>query len=66
VHIDALDGAAALAGIEHRAIDQILDRVVELGIGADIGRVLAAQFQAEAMNLRALPAAPHGRRRPSR
>ncbi len=51
MHIDALDGAAALAGIEHGAVDQVLDRMGEIGIGADIGRILAAEFQAEAHEL---------------
>ena len=47
VHIDALDAAAALAGIEEGAVDQVRDRVVELGVGQHIGRVLAAELQAE-------------------
>ena len=45
MHIDALDAAAALPGVEERAVDQVLDRMVELGVGAHIGRVLAAQFE---------------------
>ena len=47
VHIDALDAAAALAGIEERAVDEVLDRVVELGVGQHIGRILAAELEAE-------------------
>ena len=47
VHIDALDAAAALAGIEERAVDEVLDRVIEIGVGAHIGRVLAAELEAE-------------------
>jgi hypothetical protein len=47
VHIDALDAAAALSGIEERPVDKILDREFESGVGAHIGRVLAAEFQAE-------------------
>ena len=47
VHIDALDAAAALAGIEEGAVDQVVDRMVELGVGQHIGRVLAAELEAE-------------------
>ena len=47
MHVDALDAAAALAGIVEGAVDQVLDGVVELGVGADIGRVLAAELEAE-------------------
>ncbi len=57
VHVDALDAAAALAGIEEAAVDEILDRVVELRIGAHVGRVLAAELEAggdEAIGRRAL------------
>ena len=45
VHIDALDAAATLAGVEHRAINQRFDRSREIGISPDIGGVLAAQLQ---------------------
>ena len=45
VHVDAFDAAAALAGIVERAIDQIFDRVVELGVGPHIGGVLAAELK---------------------
>ena len=48
VHVDALDGAAALPRIEEAAVDQVLDRVVEIGVGAHIGRVLAAELEAGA------------------
>ena len=47
VDIDALDAAAALAGIVEGAFDQIGDGMVELDVGQHIGRVLAAEFQAE-------------------
>ena len=47
VDINALDAAAALAGIEESAVDQSLDGMVEIGVGHHIGRVLAAEFQAE-------------------
>ena len=47
IDIDALDAAAALAGIEERAVDQVLDRMIELGVGAHIGRVLAAELEPE-------------------
>ena len=45
--IDALDAAAALAGIVEGAFDQIGDGIVQLDVGQHIGRVLAAEFQAE-------------------
>ena len=48
MHIDALDAAAALAGIEIGAVDDVLDRVREIDIGAHIGRVLAAELQPDA------------------
>ena len=43
--VDALDPAAALAGVEAGAVDEVLDRVGEVGVGADVGRVLAAELQ---------------------
>ena len=46
MHVDALDAAAALPGVEERAVDQVLDRVLEVGVGAHVGRVLAAEFEA--------------------
>ena len=45
VDVDPLDAAAALAGIEAGAVDQALDRVGEVGVLADIGRVLAAELE---------------------
>jgi hypothetical protein len=48
VDVDALDAAARLAGIEERAVDQILDSVTHVGIGTHIGRVLAAELEADA------------------
>ena len=45
--VDALDAAAALAGIEEGAVDQILDREFQVGVGRHVGRVLAAEFEAE-------------------
>jgi hypothetical protein len=44
VHIDALDAAAALAGIEHGPVHQRVDGLVEIRIGHDIAGVLAAQL----------------------
>src|SRR3546814_15321179 len=43
--VDALDGAAGLAGIEEGAVRQVLDGVLQVGVGPDIGRVLAAELQ---------------------
>ena len=37
-----------MPGIEHRAINQRLDRRVEIGIGADIAGILSPQFSADA------------------
>ncbi len=47
MNIDPLDGAAGLTGIEEGAVHQILNRVIEVGIGTDIGWVLAAELQPE-------------------
>ena len=47
VHVDALDAAAALARIEEGAVDEVLDGVVEIGVRAHIGRVLAAELEPE-------------------
>ena len=43
--VDALDAAAALAGVVHRRVHQRLDRGVEVGVGADVARVLAAELE---------------------
>ena len=48
VDVDPLDRAARLAAVEERAVGQVLDRVGEVGIGADVGRVLAAELEADA------------------
>ena len=48
MHVDPLDAAAALAGVVERAVDQLLDSRVEVGVGAHIGRVLAAELEADA------------------
>ena len=67
VDIDALDAAAGLARIEEGAVDQVLDGMGEIGVGADIGGIAAAELEAEADEaLRRPPRPPHGRRRPSR
>ena len=61
VDIDALDAAAGLPAVEERAVDQILDRVRQVGVGADIGGVLAAELEADAdetVGRRLLHAAP--------
>ena len=44
--VDTLDAAARLAGIEEGAVDDVFDGVAELGVGADVGRVLAAELEA--------------------
>ncbi len=48
MHIDALDAAAALAGIVGRAVHQRIDGRIEIGVFHDIARILAAEFEAEA------------------
>jgi hypothetical protein len=45
VNIDPLDRATRLAGVEHRSIDEVLDRRVKLSIRANEGRILAAQLK---------------------
>ena len=45
VHVDALDRAAGLAAVEECAVGEVLDRVLEIGIGSDVRGVLAAQLQ---------------------
>jgi hypothetical protein len=47
LHIDTFNAAAALARVEERTIHQVLDRVIELRIGAHIGRILTAELQAD-------------------
>ncbi|MNI89638.1 hypothetical protein D3C81_2007440 [compost metagenome] len=48
VDIDALDGAAALPGVEEAAVDQVFHRMLKIGVRPYVGRVLAAQFQPHA------------------
>ena len=48
LHIDAFDAAAGLAGVEKGAVHQIFYRRRQVGVGAHIGRILPAQFQADA------------------
>src|SRR5205807_1286111 len=45
VHVDALDPAAALPGVVVGAVDEIGDGMVEVGVGGDVGRILAAQLE---------------------
>src|SRR5262249_56833962 len=45
IDIDALDPATGLPRIVERPVDKILDGVIELGVGPDIGRVLAAELK---------------------
>ena len=48
MHIDPLDAAAGLAGIEHGAVHKILDGVGQVGIGAHIGGIAAAELETQA------------------
>src|SRR5690606_24510015 len=43
--IDAADAAAGLAGVEEGAICEFIDRAFDVRISADVGRVVAAEFQ---------------------
>src|SRR5262245_50948055 len=43
--IDALDRAAGLARVEEGSVDQVLDRMSQIGIRADIGRIFAAKLE---------------------
>ena len=45
--VDAFDAATALPGIEEGAVDQILDRELQVCVGRDIGGVLAPEFEPE-------------------
>jgi hypothetical protein len=45
VDVDALDRAARLAGVVAGAVDDVLDREVEVGVARDVGRVLAAELE---------------------
>jgi len=47
VHIDALDSAAALAGIVGRAVHQRIDRRIEIRVFHDVAWILAAELQAK-------------------
>ncbi len=48
MHVNALDAAAALAGIEGRAIHQCINGSVQIRVFHDIARILSAQFQPHA------------------
>jgi hypothetical protein len=65
VHVDALQSAAGLAGVEKRAIDDVLDGVIEIGVMPYVNRIAAAQLQAHAdepRGRRALHGVPAGHR----
>ena len=47
VNINSLDAAATLARVEESAVDKVLDRKFKWRIRADIGRVFAAELQAD-------------------
>ncbi len=44
--VDAFDAAAALAAVEKRTVHQVLNGEGDIRVGAHVGRILAAQFQA--------------------
>ena len=67
VHVDALNPAAALSGIEVCAVDQVIDGVRDVGVVAHVGRVAAAEFEPRADKaLRRRRAARHDRLRRTR
>jgi hypothetical protein len=41
--VEALDRAARLAAVEEAAVDQSFEGGFQVGVGADIGRILAAE-----------------------
>ena len=47
VDVDALDATAALPRIEEGAVDQILNREFQIGVGRHISGILAAEFKPE-------------------
>lgn len=46
--VDSLDAAAALAGVEHGAVDEVFDGVGEVGVFANIRGIFAAEFEIHA------------------
>src|SRR5262249_50780245 len=46
VHVDALDGAAALTGVVDRAVDDVVDGLLKIAVGRDVGRVVASELEA--------------------
>ncbi len=52
VHVDALHGTARLPGVEVAGIDDVLRREGEVGVGAHVGRVLAAELEAGRRKIR--------------
>ena len=53
VRVDALDRAAGLAAVEERAVGEVLDRVLEIGIRAHVRGILAAELQSDLEKRRA-------------
>jgi hypothetical protein len=47
VNVGPLDGAAALPGVVASAVDDAVDGLAYVCVGGDVGRVLAAQLQAD-------------------
>jgi hypothetical protein len=72
VNVDALHGAARLAGVEEGAVNEVFDCGIEQRVGAHVRRVLAAELEAggdEALAGRALhrlPPADRSRERDER
>ena len=47
VHVDALDGAAALPRVVDRAVDDVLDRLLEVAVRSRIGGIVSAELEAD-------------------
>ena len=48
MNVNAFDAAAALAGVEHGAVDEVFDGVGEVGVFANIRGIFAAEFEIHA------------------
>lgn len=51
VHVDALDGAAALSGVEDGAVDETRRDGLYVGVRADVGCVVAAQLEVDGLDV---------------
>ena len=47
MHVDPLDRATGLAAVEERAVGEVLDGMLQIGVRAYVGGILAAKLQAD-------------------